>query len=248
MVKRYRNSPIVEALCEFQFDTDTPWDLTLPGLIYDKLKFSFPNKEQLPLNLAMAITSGLNDQPGNSLLLPLMRFLDYEENKLFQLGQNLLTINHLNPYTSWEVFSSLIESVFKTYLEVAKPKSLRHFAMKYINHIEISSLDHNLEHLFHFRPLIPHSLSGNLGPFLIGVNLPYEHSQGTLRLQLGTIDADDVHEIGLRLEITYVFTKPDEIPFENVLREAHMAHQHIASAFEACITDELKNIFGKEEV
>jgi uncharacterized protein (TIGR04255 family) len=36
MTKRYNNPPIIEALCEFQFDTDVSWDLTLIGLIYDK--------------------------------------------------------------------------------------------------------------------------------------------------------------------------------------------------------------------
>ncbi len=62
MTKRYNNPPLVEALCEFQFDADVPWDLTLIGLIYDKLQGLFPKKQQLPLNFAVAVTSQTNEQ------------------------------------------------------------------------------------------------------------------------------------------------------------------------------------------
>ena len=33
---KYKKPPIVEALCEFQFISDRPLDLTLHGLIYEK--------------------------------------------------------------------------------------------------------------------------------------------------------------------------------------------------------------------
>lgn len=95
MAKRYKNPPIIEALCEFQFETDAPWDLTSIGLIYDKLKELFPKKQQLQLNFAIAATSETSGQTGNLPMIPLVRFLDNEEKKLVQLGQNLLTVNHL---------------------------------------------------------------------------------------------------------------------------------------------------------
>jgi len=45
MVKKYAKPPIVEAVCEFRLTHDTRWDLTVPGLLYEKLKASFPQKE-----------------------------------------------------------------------------------------------------------------------------------------------------------------------------------------------------------
>ena len=53
MTKRYTNPPLVEALCEFQFDPSTAWDLTLIGLIYDQLKDIFPEESNFrsPLTL-----------------------------------------------------------------------------------------------------------------------------------------------------------------------------------------------------
>ena len=46
MGRRYKNPPIVEALCEFEFISSQPWDLTIPGLIYEKVKDEFPDKRQ----------------------------------------------------------------------------------------------------------------------------------------------------------------------------------------------------------
>lgn len=85
MPKRYNNPPIIEALCEFQFDEDVQWDLTLIGLIYDKLKDYFPQKKQLQLDLALAAATQTNQQIGPVPMIPLVRFLDSDEKKLVQI-------------------------------------------------------------------------------------------------------------------------------------------------------------------
>lgn len=39
MVQRqYRNLPIEEAVCEFRFAPGSAWNLTVPGLFYEKIK------------------------------------------------------------------------------------------------------------------------------------------------------------------------------------------------------------------
>lgn len=46
MGKKYKNPPIVEVVCEFRLSDDTLWDLTIPGLLYEKLKDEFLHREQ----------------------------------------------------------------------------------------------------------------------------------------------------------------------------------------------------------
>src|SRR2546425_12443479 len=46
MGRQYLNPPLVEAVCEFRFLPDTQWDLTIPGLMYEKIQDRFPHKEQ----------------------------------------------------------------------------------------------------------------------------------------------------------------------------------------------------------
>ena len=44
MGRQYNSPPIKEAICEFRFRSETPWDLAVPGLIYAELKDDFPRR------------------------------------------------------------------------------------------------------------------------------------------------------------------------------------------------------------
>lgn len=245
MTKRYINPPIIEALCEFQFDQASPWDLTLIGQVYDELKETFPKKQQLQITFAAATTSEVSEQIGTIPMIPLMRFLDNDGRVLVQLGQNLLTVNHLRPYTSWEDFFPLIEKVFNTYCEIAQPKSLQHIGVRYINRIDIPKSRINLEDYFKFRPLIPEDLPQDIGTFLIGVRLPSESSRDTLHIQLATANPEVIDALSLILEISYIFSNPGEVTLGSVLQRVDVAHKHVESAFESCLKEELKQLFGE---
>ncbi|MGC8838175.1 MAG: hypothetical protein ACP5UM_07135 [Anaerolineae bacterium] len=41
MGRKYKDPPLMEAVCEFRLAADSPWDLTIPGLIYEKLYAAF---------------------------------------------------------------------------------------------------------------------------------------------------------------------------------------------------------------
>ncbi len=244
MSKRYKNPPIIEAICEFYFSSAIPWDLTFIGLIYEKLKESFPKKQQLQVNIAVAAASDTKEHVGTIPMIPLVRFSDSNEKTLVQLGQNLLTVNRLKPYNSWEEFLSSVEKGFKAYCEIANPNELNHINLRYINRIEIPKAN-RLEDFFQIRLLLPLGLPSNIEAFLVGVNLPYENEKDTLRLQLGTINPEAPDMLTLLLEITYVFAKPEEIALDEVLKRVDAAHKHIEDAFELCLTDELKHTFGE---
>jgi len=58
MKRKYKKPPIVEALCEFQFIPQEPYNLTIPGLFYDKIKEEFPIRQEqsgLSFNLLQMI-------------------------------------------------------------------------------------------------------------------------------------------------------------------------------------------------
>ncbi len=46
MRKKYKNPPVVEALCEFFF-SGSKWDSTIPGMFFDKIKQDYPIKKEL---------------------------------------------------------------------------------------------------------------------------------------------------------------------------------------------------------
>ena len=245
MSKKYINPPLIEALCEFQFDSESLWDLTLPGLIYEKLKETFPRRQQLQVTLGVANIPEASGQIGIMPMIPLVRFLDDEGKVLVQLGQNLLTVNHLKPYPSWEEFLPLIRKSFTAYLETAHPKKLQHLGIRYINRIEIPSSHINLENYFQFHPVVSKELPQDIDAFFLAVNISYEESKDTLRIQLTTTDSEVPNTLAIILEISYVFAKPGEVALDSVLEGVDTAHKHVERAFESCITDELRQIFGE---
>lgn len=245
MTKRYTNPPLVEALCEFQFDPSTAWDLTLIGLIYDQLKDIFPRREQLQVSLSATVSPEINIQIGTIGTVPLVRFLDNDRKALVQVGQNLLTVNHLQPYTTWENFFPLIEKGFKAYYQTAQPKALQHIGIRYINRINIPRPQIDLANYFRFRPHIPQDLPQEIDSLFMSIGIPLGDTRDILRMQIGTLNPETPDTISLILEIGYVFAKPGEIALHEVLDKVNVAHKHVENAFESCLTDELKLRFGE---
>ena len=46
MKRRYREPPIKEAACHLQFAAGSPWDMTMPGLIYQEMRDRFPKLQE----------------------------------------------------------------------------------------------------------------------------------------------------------------------------------------------------------
>lgn len=46
MNKKYAKPPLVEAVCDFRLSDDTKWDLTVAGLLYERVRNEFSIKEQ----------------------------------------------------------------------------------------------------------------------------------------------------------------------------------------------------------
>ena len=139
--RTYRNPPIIEVVSEFQFSADSPWDLTIPGLVYERIKDTFPRKSQEVL-LTVQFPFGISTSPG---LMPQvqpegrMRFTHPAERAFVQLGKHLLAVNHLQPYPSWEQFLPLIEQSLMAYQTVATPTGIHRIGLRYINRISIAS-------------------------------------------------------------------------------------------------------------
>ncbi len=241
MTQRYSNPPLVEALCEFQFDPSNAWNITLIGSIYDQLKESFPRREQLQVAFSGTVAPQTSVQIGAISIgpMPLVRFLDNERKVLVQIGQNLLTVNHLQPYTAWEDFFPLINKSFDAYYQATHPTALQHLAVRYINRINIPRSKVDFGTYFTFRPLIPPDLPQEMNSLFMNVGLPCGNVQDTLRIQLGTLNPETPDTLSLIFEIGYAFAQPQEIALQDVLDRVNEAHTQVEIAFESCLTERI---------
>jgi uncharacterized protein (TIGR04255 family) len=113
MGRLYENPPLVEALCEFQFEPNQPWDWTIPGLVYDKIKIDFPKKKQQNMVEMAARIEQDELRPTIKGGVARMQFLRDDETALIQVGPNLLVVNQLKPYPTRDKFRELVKALWQ---------------------------------------------------------------------------------------------------------------------------------------
>lgn len=245
MGRRYKNPPIIEALCEFQFEPGPPWDLAIPGLVYEKVRDNFPKRRQVRA-LETSLSAGPEGVEQQVRTTDRIQFLCEDERVLIQVGPNMLAVNHLRPYPTWPEFLPLIRRGFEAYCEAASPEGIRRIGLRYINRIEIPGQCIELENYFEFRPFVGPQLPQDFGPFIVGIQVPYEDSRDILRLQLANASVETLDTVAVMLDLDYFLARPGELPLDNIFEWVDVAHSRVEEAFEACITDRLRKMF--EEV
>lgn len=247
MRKKYKNPPLIETLCEFYFAPDDFQDFeNIVHLLKEKIQTDFPKQSRLQFQASQINIDNSGTPILTEHLLPLVRFQSSTEQVLIQVGQNLLTVNHLKPYTSWEEFLPSVEMGFNAYREVVKPKAIHRIALRYINRIEFARSRIGLEDYFEFRPFIGQKLLQDISAFNLGIQIPHEKARDALNIQMASIDSGSPNIVAIMLDLTYSLVKLEDITFDTINEWLTRAHNHIEDAFEACITDQLRELF--EEV
>lgn len=239
MGRKYKNPPIIEALCEFRFDPASPWDLTIPGRLHERIKDAFPTVRQ-----GKAFESSIRAGPEGvrQQLIETERgqFLRADEKALVQVGPHLLVINHLRPYPTWETFLPLIDSTLEAYREVAHPKAFQRIGLRYVNRVDFPSAAVNLEDYFEFYPFVGPELPQTFGPFMVGIQIPYDGGRDVLKLEMTTVAAEAPAAASFVLSLDYFLARPGEVDFASALQWVRDAHERIECVFEGSIKDALR--------
>ncbi len=251
MKKRiYRKSPIVEAVCEFRFQPGKEWDGALPGLIYDKLKGQFPEREQ-----GRRVTGQVEASPGGVqqriVQIDTVRFVSKDKKNAVQLSPHQLLVSRYEPYTRWEDFLPLIQIGLKVYRSLAKPKGLQRIGLRYINYIDLKVKGDKLElqNYFDVYPFLGERLPQDHTSFMAAVEIPYENFRDVLRVRISNAPTDSKAEKVIRtiLDLDYFSGRAGAIEFRSASSWLKKAHSRIENVFEGCIKDPLRTQFGEKK-
>lgn len=242
MSRKYRNPPIIEAVCEFRLPSDSKWDLTIPGLIYERVSSDFPNKEQR-LVQEVEITQGPQGVQQQIRSSERVLFLTDNRKTLIQLGPHLLAVSCLKPYPTWDGFKPKIEKAFSALTDTVDVKGLQRIGLRYINRIEIPGKPIRLEDYFEFYPFLGRNLPQNMESFMIQCLLPFFDRRDSCRIQLTNALAENPDNIGFLLDLDYFLARSQDVLANDALKWVESAHQKVEEIFEGCITERLKEIF-----
>lgn len=251
MGRKYRNPPIIEAVCELRLTPDSRWDLTIPGMIYEKISNDFPNKEP-HLAQDVEITrspQGLQQQTRTS---ERVWFLTENRQTFIQLGAHYLAVNRLAPYPSWEGYKPSIKKAFDALTNtIAEIKGLQRIGLRYINRIEIPGETIELEDYFEFYPFLGQHLPQNIQNFNVQCLFSFLDDRDSCRVQLaralGVYETSQQDKPGILLDLDYFLAKPQTVSADHALEWVETAHQKVEEIFEGCITDRSRELFGEEK-
>ena len=248
MSRRYKNPPVIEALCDFRFVPSKPWDMTFPGLFYNEIKKQFPEKEEeTGFEFSFRSTSAGGVEQKFEKAFPKLKFYNAKKTALIQLLPDRLIINHLKPYPGWEQFKPVIFDNLKKYRKVLSPKGLRRIGVRYINEINFKAPAIKMETYFKFYPELPEALPQRHRSFKTIADIPYNNEQDNLRLTLFPRLTKEPDTISIIFDLDYFIINSEAISsFEEVPNWIERAHTEVEKAFEACITDKTRKLFEEE--
>ncbi len=247
MSKKYKNSPIVEAICEFRFQPGSAWESSFPDQIHEKVRSIFSQKR---IAQSFEATFALAAEGNQQHLKTTARFQAWREDQkaLMQIEANLLSISHLKPYPTWQEFLPLIEQAFIAYRAVAEPKGLHRIGLRYINRIEIPGDQIKLEDFFNFFPTLTWQAPGQgFISFNASVYVPFDYAKDILKLQISSGPSILPDALAVNLDLDYFTGRSGEVSFESAFAWIEQAHSRLEDAFEGCITDSLRKFFEEEK-
>jgi uncharacterized protein (TIGR04255 family) len=246
MSRKYSNSPIVEALCEFQFIPSEPWDMTIPGLLYENINDEFPIKQQRT-NFGIGFQPKEDGIEQKVEMSQRMQFFRSDKSALVQVGPDLLTVNHLKPYSTWKTFKSMILKNLRIYQAIVKPKGFKRIGLRYINKIEFREHRIELKDYFNYYPFIPANLPQIPEAFQVRVEFPYQEGRDRLLLTFASAIPEKPNILALLLDLDYIMVIPERVSMDRADEWIEEAHKIVEIAFEACITDKTRNLFMEEK-
>ena len=252
MNRNYEHAPIREAVCEFHFTPDSPWDIAIPGLFYAALKDEFPKRvytqEAIPTTLTVGPQIALRGvqaiQTANEL-----RFWHESDDGVIKLRPHSLSISHFKPYRSWDQFHSVIMQVFNVYLEIANPTGLQRIGLRYINEFEFDINNPNdpdenttidTDEFFDLGPKLGDRLIQPLSTFLVGIHYHFDDQRDSLRIQMQPTPSENPDKFNITLDLDYYLNQPERIAFGDVNEWMDNAHKRIGESFEGCIKEPLR--------
>jgi uncharacterized protein (TIGR04255 family) len=134
--KRLRKEPLLEALWEIRFTSDSGSVVELlPGLLYQALGMSFPRIERLPAaNLPLPVLQ----QDTSLRYVPTLRLEGTPYS--IQIGEHVVSLSCQRPYTGWAEFERTIFKLVEILRATALLSRPERFSLKYVNVISLSDV------------------------------------------------------------------------------------------------------------
>lgn len=235
----YKNPPIQEALCEFQFTPGREWDITIPGKLHSLIEKEYSGKPR------QQIVPTVATQPdGQPTLIQNFRVQlpDADGTRLISVGKDTLTVSVLKPYEGWTRFKPRIERALAAYRKVAEPKNITRIGVRYINRIIVDSKGAGASTYFVNELDEDRSLGARVTSFMRRYEYVTKGDEKLLITNANIVPQNPEATTEFIVDIDTIWDK-EPLDFERALEKTDALHSCEGKAFEAMITDTARKLF-----
>ncbi len=170
-------------------------------------------------------------------------FRSADGKQLYQARLDGFTMNRLTPYESWEPFRTEARRLWNAYRSVAKPENVVRIAVRYINRLDIPLPLRDFKDYLRTVPEVSADLPQGLAGYFMQLAIPQDDIKAVVLLNEAVIEPAVPNVASVVLDIDLFRTA--ELPtsddglwslFENL-------HARKNDIFEACITDQARELF-----
>jgi len=242
MTNEFANPPLESATCEFRFMPSEAWDMTLPGLVWERVKERYPERRQ-DTRFGTEISQrseGLEHKVTKTDWLTMYRS---DVDASIQVSRDRLLVTRGRPYPSWAVFRQEIQYALVSYDSAHPPKALARVGLRYVNKLTIPRETIELEDYLEFYPASGKGFPDSFASFVAIAVYPYDNQEAFLRVQLSPAPPPDEQSTSLVLDLDYFTAKPPEYDLAGCADWLEAAHARIEDAFLAATKPSLRAFF-----
>ncbi|MGW3988607.1 TIGR04255 family protein [Streptomyces sp. NPDC004830] len=242
--RKYRNPPIIEAICSFAFKPGVPWNITIPGLLYESLRDEYPDLPELRGQVEANFDPEAPEGANLTVRQPL-KVAYTNGNRVVIVGENVLTVHCLAPYEGWEDLRSRALRTLDHYRSVAKPESIAQVGLRYVNRVAIPENAFNFADYFTVAQGLPsQGFPGAITSFFDRMEYRYFDSPAKITFTWASQETESGEGVAFILDFDLIH--PGPVDFENVANLLDDLRRREAAAFESIIGDKLREAFDAE--
>lgn len=259
MGRRYRNPPIEEAICEFRFEPNRKWDLTIPGKFHNQIAGYDGQPKALKVFETTIKMPPENDAPEIQHREDIGKLMLVTENgtRMIGVGPDVMSVHMLRPYqnpaaperSGWDEFQPRIEKALMAYWDVASPQGVSKIGVRYINKLLIPKQTESVKtYLKKFVECAPPDIP-NFPGMMDNLTSRFEYTcpdDMKLALSQHLVNAAD-GQFEFFLDIDVFWNTADEsLNQDAVLEKTGQLKEQENQIFEALITDRAREHFNAD--
>jgi len=245
MADLYKRPPITEAVVGITFAE--PLDSGKLGKADRKFDKIYPQHTEVQnVDVKIQVDEAGRANAHDSTVANGYRRSSVDADELLLLWPSEFVVSQLAPYPGWEAFFGRFERDWRTWKQVAGYREITRIGLRFINRIDIPSIDDKVEHekYLNIYARLP-NLIGSVNGYSTQIATEIEGIKCLLRVNSGTVHTPLLEHGSFLLDID--FGRMIDVPQRDeeifaLLNEIRVKKNEV---FEACITERARKLFQK---